>query len=81
MTVSYETILFEKENGVATITLNRPQALNAFIPQMNKEVLEALKNGERDDAVRCLVITGAGRAPHPAQTSSRWGCSAMPRAA
>jgi 2-(1,2-epoxy-1,2-dihydrophenyl)acetyl-CoA isomerase len=62
MTVSYETILFEKENGVATITLNRPQALNAFIPQMNKEVLEALKNGERDDAVRCLVITGAGRA-------------------
>src|SRR4029077_8552301 len=62
MTESYETILFEKENGVATITLNRPQALNAFIPQMNKEVLEALKNGERDDAVRCLVITGAGRA-------------------
>ena len=62
MTVSYETILFEKENGVATITLNRPQALNAFIPQMNKEVLEALKNGERDDSVRCLVITGAGRA-------------------
>jgi len=60
--VSYETILFEKENGVATITLNRPQALNAFIPQMNKEVLEALKDGERDGAVRCLVITGAGRA-------------------
>jgi 2-(1,2-epoxy-1,2-dihydrophenyl)acetyl-CoA isomerase len=60
--VSYETILFENENGVATITLNRPQALNAFIPQMNKEVLEALKDGERDGAVRCLVITGAGRA-------------------
>lgn len=60
--MSYETILFEKENGVATITLNRPQALNAFIPQMNKEVLEALKDGERDGAVRCLVITGAGRA-------------------
>ena len=61
-TVGYETILFEKEDGVATITLNRPQALNAFIPQMNKEVLEALKDGERDGAVRCLVITGAGRA-------------------
>jgi 2-(1,2-epoxy-1,2-dihydrophenyl)acetyl-CoA isomerase len=60
--VAYETIIYEKENGVATITLNRPQALNAFVPQMNKEVLEALKDGERDRVVRCLVITGAGRA-------------------
>ena len=47
--MAYETILYEKENGVGTITLNRPQALNAFVPQMNKEVLEALKDGERDD--------------------------------
>ena len=60
--MSYETILFEKENGVATITLNRPQALNAFVPQMNKEVLETLKDGERDAAVRCFMLTGAGRA-------------------
>jgi 2-(1,2-epoxy-1,2-dihydrophenyl)acetyl-CoA isomerase len=60
--VSYETILFEKENGVATITLNRPQALNAFVPQMNQELLEALKDGERDAIVRCFVLTGAGRA-------------------
>src|SRR5207245_8427798 len=61
-TVAYETIICEKENGVATITLNRPQTLNAFVPQMNKEVLEALKDGERDGAVRCLVISSAGRA-------------------
>ena len=61
-TVSYETILFEKENGVATITLNRPQALNAFVPQMNKELLAALQDGERDTMVRCFVLTGAGRA-------------------
>ncbi|HUK40240.1 MAG TPA: enoyl-CoA hydratase-related protein [Candidatus Acidoferrales bacterium] len=60
--MGYETILFEKENGIATITLNRPQALNAFIPQMNKEVLEALRDGERDSAVRCFMLTGAGRA-------------------
>jgi 2-(1,2-epoxy-1,2-dihydrophenyl)acetyl-CoA isomerase len=60
--VAYETILYEKENGVATITLNRPQALNAFVPQMNKEVMDALKEGDRDTAVRCFVITGAGRA-------------------
>jgi 2-(1,2-epoxy-1,2-dihydrophenyl)acetyl-CoA isomerase len=60
--VSYETILYDKESGVATITLNRPQALNAFIPQMNKELLEALRDGERDGDVRCFVLTGAGRA-------------------
>lgn len=60
--MAYETILYEKQNGVAAITLNRPQALNAFIPQMNKEVLEAFKDGERDKEVRCFMITGAGRA-------------------
>jgi 2-(1,2-epoxy-1,2-dihydrophenyl)acetyl-CoA isomerase len=60
--VAYETIIYEKDKGVATITLNRPQSLNAFVPQMNKEVLEALKDGERDKEVRCFMITGAGRA-------------------
>jgi 2-(1,2-epoxy-1,2-dihydrophenyl)acetyl-CoA isomerase len=60
--VSYETITYQKEGGLATITLNRPQSLNAFVPQMNQEVLDALKEGERDRDVRCLMITGAGRA-------------------
>jgi 2-(1,2-epoxy-1,2-dihydrophenyl)acetyl-CoA isomerase len=60
--VSYETITYEKQSGLATITLNRPQALNAFVPQMNQEVLDALRNGERDQEVRSLMITGAGRA-------------------
>ena len=57
-----ETIIYEKHQGLATITLNRPQSLNAFVPQMNKEVLEALRDGERDQEVRCFMITGAGRA-------------------
>ena len=60
--MTHETILYEKKSGVATITLNRPQALNAFVPQMNKEVLDVLKEGERDKEIRCFVITGAGRA-------------------
>jgi 2-(1,2-epoxy-1,2-dihydrophenyl)acetyl-CoA isomerase len=60
--VPYETIIYEKQNGVATITLNRPQALNAFIPQMNQEVLQALKDTDRDHEARCVMITGAGRA-------------------
>jgi len=59
--MAYEAIIYEKHNGVGTITLNRPQALNAFVPQMNKEFLEALREGERDKDVRCLMISGAGR--------------------
>jgi 2-(1,2-epoxy-1,2-dihydrophenyl)acetyl-CoA isomerase len=60
--VSYETVIYEKTTGLASITLNRPQSLNAFVPQMNAEVLDALKDAERDAAVRCVMITGAGRA-------------------
>jgi len=60
--VAYQTIIYDKDQGVATITLNRPQSLNAFVPQMNQEVLAALKDGERDQEVRCFMITGAGRA-------------------
>ena len=60
--MAYETIIYEKARGVATITLNRPQALNAFVPQMNQEIMDALKSGERDQEVRCFMITGAGRA-------------------
>lgn len=60
--MSYEHILYEKQNRVATITLNRPQALNAFVPEMNSELLDALKEGERDEEIRCFMITGAGRA-------------------
>ena len=60
--MAYETIIYEKQNGVATITLNRPQSLNAFIPQMNQEILQALKDSERDQETRCVMITGAGRA-------------------
>jgi 2-(1,2-epoxy-1,2-dihydrophenyl)acetyl-CoA isomerase len=60
--VAHETIIYEKATGVGIITLNRPQALNAFVPQMNKEVLEALKDSERDSDIRSVMITGAGRA-------------------
>lgn len=60
--MAYETLIYEKQNGVAAITLNRPQALNAFIPQMNQEVREALRDGDEDKSVRCFLLTGAGRA-------------------
>ena len=60
--MSYETMRYEKGNGVATITLNRPQALNAFTPQMNSDLFDALRDAERDHETRCVLITGAGRA-------------------
>lgn len=48
--------------AVCTITLNRPDVLNAFNDQLTTELHEALKNAERDAAVRVIVVTGAGRA-------------------
>jgi 2-(1,2-epoxy-1,2-dihydrophenyl)acetyl-CoA isomerase len=59
--VSYATILYEVGAGIGSITLNRPDKLNAFNDTLHKEFIDALKKAERDDAVRCVVITGAGR--------------------
>lgn len=58
----YETILYELDQSVATITFNRPESLNAFNDQMIAESISALKAAGRDGAVRCVVITGSGRA-------------------
>jgi hypothetical protein len=59
--MSYETILYETADNVATITLNRPDSLNAFNDQMIGETTDAFKQAGRDKAVRCVVITGSGR--------------------
>lgn len=56
------SVLYALDDGVATITLNRPQAYNAFTTQLHRELRKALTRAERDDAVRCVVITGAGKA-------------------
>lgn len=59
--MAYETILHEVKDGVATITLNRPSKLNAFNDPMIAETIDAFKAAGRDEATRCVVITGAGR--------------------
>lgn len=59
--MAYEHILFTVEDGIATITLNRPETLNAFNDLMIKETTEAFKQCARDTAVRCVVLTGHGR--------------------
>ncbi|GAA2435955.1 enoyl-CoA hydratase-related protein [Actinomadura vinacea] len=56
----FETVLYEVAEGVARITLNRPEARNALSDQMVDELLEAFGRARADDAVRVIVLTGAG---------------------
>ena len=56
-----EELLFEKTGAIATLTLNRPDRLNAISPAMLDAFSEALLEGDRDRDIRCIVITGAGR--------------------
>lgn len=60
--MDFETIEYDAIDGVATITFNRPNSLNAFNDQMIAETIVALKETARDPAVRCIVLTGRGRA-------------------
>lgn len=59
--VLYETILFERDGAVATISLNRPKALNAFDGRMHEELQAALDAAARDESIRCVVLRGEGR--------------------
>lgn len=60
--MTYETILLDKKDYVTTVTLNRPDRLNALNMQMADELHAALTTEDRDDDTRVIVITGAGRA-------------------
>src|SRR5579859_3631503 len=60
--MAFETILFDVRAGVATVTLNRPERLNAMTWHMIEELLDAIEDCRHDDAVRVLAFTGAGRA-------------------
>ena len=59
---AYETLLVELDRGVALVTLNRPDQLNAFNRQMTGDLFDALAGVEADESVRAVVVTGAGRA-------------------
>ena len=60
--MQYETLLYEASDGVATVTLNRPEVLNAFSTPMQRELAAVVLRLADDDAVRAVVLTGAGRA-------------------
>lgn len=56
----FQTLLYSLAEGILTITMNRPEVYNAFNEQMKKEINDAFKEAEKDPAVRCIVLRGAG---------------------
>jgi enoyl-CoA hydratase/carnithine racemase len=61
MHMTYEEIRYEVRDGVLTITLDRPERLNAFTVRMSQELIDAFDHADADDEVRAVVLTGAGR--------------------
>src|SRR5438309_6465591 len=59
--MDFKEIQYEVADRVLTITLNRPERLNAFTPTMQSELIEALDHADADDGVSAIVVTGAGR--------------------
>lgn len=60
--MAYETLLYDIADGIATITLNRPDKLNAYNAAMGHEIVEAIRQADEDEKVRVIIVTGAGRA-------------------
>src|SRR2546422_9943370 len=60
--MSDQQVLFSVDNHVGTITLNRPDKLNAFAGRMRQELADAVSEASHDDRLRVLIVTGAGRA-------------------
>lgn len=62
MSTDYETLLYDVQDRILTITLNRPERMNAFTSTMGREVSAALERADADDEIRAVIFTGAGRA-------------------
>lgn len=60
--MTYETLLYAVEDGVAVVTLNRPERMNAFNLAMRADIIAAFDAADADDAVRAVIVTGAGKA-------------------
>jgi enoyl-CoA hydratase/carnithine racemase len=60
--MSYETLDWQVDDGILTLTLNRPDRMNAFTVRMADELVDAFGRASRDDAVRAVIVTGAGKA-------------------
>ncbi|MCS7206508.1 MAG: enoyl-CoA hydratase/isomerase family protein [Dehalococcoidia bacterium] len=80
--MEYKDILYEREGGIATITLNRPETLNATTPRMQEEIAHALGVAAEDASVRVVILTGMGRAfcagANPRTLAERQSSGAFP---
>ena len=59
--MEFECILYDVKDKVLTITLNRPDRLNAYTGQMQSNLIEAFDKAGKDDGIRAIIVTGAGR--------------------
>ena len=73
--MAYETLMVDRQDPLALIRLNRPQALNALNGQLMDELTHALDEAEGDEAIRAIVLTGSDRA-FAAGADLRKGCTA-----
>lgn len=62
MRTDFQYLLIQQDEGVITITMNRPEVLNSFNDSMLSELTEAMEHAAHDESIRCVVLTGAGRA-------------------
>ena len=60
--MDFAEIIYEKKDRVATVTMNRPEKMNAWTPKMGAEMRTAMLDAERDPSIGAIIITGAGRA-------------------
>jgi enoyl-CoA hydratase/carnithine racemase len=60
--MNFDEIIYEKKDRIATVTLNRPEKMNAWTPRMGAEMKTAMLDADRDPAVGAIIVTGAGRA-------------------
>src|SRR5688500_12824448 len=59
---AYKFLLFERENGIATVTLNRPEVYNALNDEITYELQDAFREASRDESIRVVILTGQGKA-------------------
>ena len=63
--VTYDTIRYETDGPILTVTLNRPEKLNAYTAQMGAELADAIVRADEDDAIRAVILTRARAAASP----------------
>ena len=69
--MEFETILYDQKDKVLTITLNRPERLNAFTGQMMDDLIDAFDKAGKDDEIRVIIVTGAKRILRWSRSGSR----------